>query len=189
MDKRIKHLIDNDFFINYDIDKLGRGTFIPNKIETKTNELLSKAKLLKKEADDEMKKDKVSGIKKYIEVIFLYIQENLEETGASTVDKIIKWKKISTFIISILKMLEKSEKEFIKCLEFLLFNIKSHYLFLESSLMIKNPREGAERESNMMYFLKEYRIVYELGSKHSGKFCILEMKNIEQYMKDNDFIM
>ncbi|KAG5860081.1 hypothetical protein KMI_03g05310 [Encephalitozoon hellem] len=173
---RIKKLAKSGFFKNPEIDKLGYGTFLKQPAAD-SNLFIQKARDLKSRADAAMKEPGHKGAKMVMETIMMYIRGYIEEGGRhKTVDIIRGWKSLGKYIGETART--QKEEDISAFLRLVLFNVKFHYLYLESSLIIKQGRRNENKEGILTYFLSEYNDLYNL-------FIQSKMKNFHVLRPDD----
>ncbi|ADM11689.1 uncharacterized protein Eint_060810 [Encephalitozoon intestinalis ATCC 50506] len=181
---RIKKLVESKIFRNPEIDKLGYGTFQKPQAPD-TSLLLQKAKDLRAKADAMMGESRKEGIKMLMEAIMMYIKGYTEESGkCKVVDMIYKWKSLGKYICRAIGSLGEDE-EATAFLRLVLFNVKFHYLHLESSLVIKQNRRGESREGVLSYFLNEYNDLHTIFALSKMKmFNVLQPCDLEDMIRE-----
>jgi hypothetical protein len=185
---RIKNLIGRGLFGSTQLNKLGHGTFLAKaKTEAPTASThLEKARVLKKEADSTFASARGLGSKMYMEALFCYIRGYLEEERGSAVRSIYSWKGLAKFVGSVVGLFGKEEEEQASIFRLALFNIKFHYLHLESSIMTRQLKQIREKDrTQLLYFLKELGSLYEtFESSGQKEFSVVKLDDLEQFIRN-----
>lgn len=161
MNRRIGRLVDAGVFRSPEIDKLGHGTFLGMK-GIRATSYTERAKMLRREAESTLGHSRRGGIMKYMETVFLYVKEYTRDKNCRAVDDIHRWKGLRKYVESIMRLLREDERKAWELFRLIVFNIRFHYLHLESSLMTKQCRAGKIKDgTQLLYFLKEYNDLHE----------------------------
>lgn len=186
MNRRIKRLAEAGIFRSPRISDLGYGTFLDiERNRTHDGKYIGQARALKKEADSTLPHSRKKGINMYMKTVFLYIKGYLEEEEShEEIEAIHKWKGLGKYVDSVMKLLNGDEKGMLNLFKLILFNLKFHYLYLESSLMYKQHKAGRHKEGQLSYFLKEYNGMYEMfGSSDTREFGIFRLYDLEDFIR------
>ncbi|AFN83176.1 hypothetical protein EROM_060830 [Encephalitozoon romaleae SJ-2008] len=181
---RIKKLAEAGVFKNPEIDRLGYGTF-QRRQAVESSPSIQKARDLRSRVDAVLKESTHKGIKMVMEVIMMYIKGYMEESSRyKTVDIIRGWKSLGKYIREMVGSLSE-EEDIVTFLRLVLFNVKFHYLYLESSLIIKQGRRNESKEGVLAYFLNEYNDLYNIFIlSKMRKFHVLRPDDLSDMIKE-----
>jgi hypothetical protein len=182
--KRIDVLRRENIFESPEIDRLGYGTFLKKGKKDWTEQ----AKVLKKKAEDTMNCSEKDRIRMHIEAIFLYIKGYSENKHQNKiVDVIHQWKFLRKYTETTMKILDPDDMRIHNLFNLILFNIKFHYLYLESTLVCKQYKSGKSKDgSQMLYFLKEFNNIYEMCV--SRTFSIISPYDLEDFVREKGLL-
>ncbi|KAM0673349.1 hypothetical protein GVAV_003038 [Gurleya vavrai] len=131
----------------------------------------------KKEADEIYKINREEGHKNYIKSIFLYIKAFLNFEIEKPHDEVFNsWKSIDRYITGLAMDTNENEIRFKHTYEFILFNIKFHYLYYEGYYELK--REGDGRAALKGFV--ELKGICERSAVE--RFCIVRLEFLEDFV-------
>ncbi|KMV65983.1 hypothetical protein M970_060820 [Encephalitozoon cuniculi EcunIII-L] len=180
---RIKRLVDSGIFKDPEIDRLGYGTFQKQQ-GAEPNQSVRRARDLRARVGAVLKESRREGAKMLMEIVLMYIKGYMEESArCRVVDMIRRWKGLAKYIAEAME--ELGEEEAGTLLRTVLFNVKFHYLHLESSLIAKQGKKSEGRESILVYFLNEYNDLYSIFASSKAKgFSVLQLCDLEDMIRE-----
>lgn len=169
LEDKINNLKKKIDFDKVDISDEVYGTFIPEKKST-----IERAYSTKKIADSLLKTNRKEGNKMYLESVFLYIKGYRDEEVQLQTIKVEAWHGLCKFVEGIVLQLNDTELGLRNVFEFILYNIKMHYLHLEALRCIRK-KENAENVLNQYVNMK-----YIFDRSKIENFRLSKLDDIEE---------
>lgn len=173
LEEKISKLKTRINFDKTDITVEGYGTFIPAQ-----KNLLKEAYATKKSADTLLKTNRKEGNAMYLKSVFLYIRGYREEEIALQRIRVEGWQGLCKFINGVVSQLVETECGFRNIFEFILYNIKTHYLHIEAILCVKN-KVNADHVLNQYIGLKA---IFDRSSIEN--FYVTELDKLEDLVSN-----
>ncbi|KAM0687682.1 hypothetical protein COBT_001076 [Conglomerata obtusa] len=158
----------------------GQNTYVP---PLSTIPYIHLAYKKKKEADALWKSNTKLSNNTYLESVFLYIKafllDELENYNDTTVGH---WKNLDEYLCNLISKFNENDVGFRNIYEFILFNVKFHYLYYEGYFEMR--REGSGK--NALKGFLELKGIVERSLVE--RFCVVRLEKLEDFVR-NELVM